>query len=172
VRIEDVDPKSKLSEREMKQLTDYEELIVDEKGGRRRIRPEKVIITSQYAIEDIYSEEGVKALERRIVSIELVRKGAQPRTKAELVIEVTEEELEEWKELKYADRKLSEEEKRALERAIEVVKKVEGGRPRYKIKLISGKAAQGMLVTRGSEGQSDGAEQAAELPVAVGQKKK
>lgn len=67
---------------------------MDEKGGRRRIRPEKVIITSQYAIEDIYSEEGVKALERRIVSVELVRAGGVPRTRAELVIEVTEEDLE------------------------------------------------------------------------------
>lgn len=86
--------KSKLSERDMKQLTDHEELIVDEKGGRRRIRPEKIIITSQFTIEDIYSEEGVKALERRIVSIELVREGAKPRTNADLVLVVTEEDVE------------------------------------------------------------------------------
>jgi hypothetical protein len=95
VRIEDVDYKSKLSERDMKQLTDHEELIVDEKGGRRRIRPEKIIITSQYAIEDLYSEEGVKALERRIVKIELVREGGSPRTNADLVLVVGEEDVEE-----------------------------------------------------------------------------
>lgn len=59
-----------------------------------------------------------------------------------------------------------------MERAILAVKVEEGKRPKYRIKLISGKQTQGMLVSKDSGGQSDGAERAAELPVAVGQKKK
>lgn len=53
-----------------------------------------------------------------------------------------------------------------------VVKQVGGGRPRYKIKLIGGKEAQGRLVSKDSEGQSEAAEGAAEQPVAAVQKKK
>ena len=74
VILEDMDPNHSKLAHHLKLWTDKWSFTAEVKGGTRTLRPKKVIITSQYTIHQVFSEEGpeaVEALERRCKIIDM-----------------------------------------------------------------------------------------------------
>lgn len=71
VLIDDIDKFDVALGGKLKHWSDFAPFIGEMKGASRRIRPSKVIITSQYRIEDIWQDEETRdALKRRFKVIE------------------------------------------------------------------------------------------------------
>lgn len=69
VIIDDVDPSMEWIGSFLKEWADHYRFQGETKGGARVIRPQQIIVTSQYAIQDCFKEgETVSALERRFQS--------------------------------------------------------------------------------------------------------
>lgn len=74
VLIDDVDKYDRGLGGKLKHWADYCHFIGETKGGAVRIRPKRVIVTSQYKLEDIWEDEETRtALSRRFIIIEKVR---------------------------------------------------------------------------------------------------
>lgn len=65
VIIEDLDPSHKWMAHDIKIWTDRYSFPAETKGGTCVLRPDRVVITSQYAIEQIFDVEDARAIERR-----------------------------------------------------------------------------------------------------------
>lgn len=74
VLIDDVDPECcKFLQRHLKIWTDRNPFVAEDKGGSRIIRPQRIIITSQYTIEECFEEEKTRvAWNRRCIVIEKI----------------------------------------------------------------------------------------------------
>lgn len=74
VLVDDVDIYDVKLGGEFKHWADFCPFIAESKGGAQRIRPKKLFVTSQYKIEDIWTDEKTQAaLGRRFVVIEKIK---------------------------------------------------------------------------------------------------
>lgn len=74
VLLDDVDKYDVRLGGPLKHWSDAFPFIGERKGGSRRIRPKKLIVTSQYKMEDIWTDkETLEALNRRFVVFEKIK---------------------------------------------------------------------------------------------------
>jgi hypothetical protein len=72
VIIDDIDPVHKVLGHHLKIWLDKYPFIMENKGGARCIRPRRVVITSQYKIEEIFEDPAcVEAIRRRCYILEI-----------------------------------------------------------------------------------------------------
>jgi hypothetical protein len=70
VIFDDIDPSMGWTKRFLKIWADRYPFLAEEKGGTKRIRPQLFIVTSQYSIEDCFSDQETRdALQRRYTVI-------------------------------------------------------------------------------------------------------
>jgi len=72
VIIDDIDPSHKVLGHHIKLWSDHYDFNAETKGGMLRIRPKKIIVTSQYRINQVFDDyETISAIQRRFQEIKI-----------------------------------------------------------------------------------------------------